>query len=82
MIATLKDSKARLSTLVDLASKGEEVVITVRGKPKARLCALAPPAPTALRAWARELREARTKWSRGVHDSSPEILDDIRSDRA
>ena len=43
MIATLKESKARLSELVRLAGAGEEVLITVRGKPQARLSAVRSP---------------------------------------
>jgi antitoxin (DNA-binding transcriptional repressor) of toxin-antitoxin stability system len=33
MIATLRESKARLSEFVQLASRGEDVLITVRGTP-------------------------------------------------
>ena len=44
MIATLSKSQAELPRLVELASQGEDVVITVEGKPKARLTrAEAPP---------------------------------------
>lgn len=37
MIATLSKSQAELPRLVEIASQGEDVVITVRGLPKARL---------------------------------------------
>ena len=37
MVRTLRESKARLSELVERASQGEDVLITVRGKVKARL---------------------------------------------
>jgi prevent-host-death family protein len=37
MISTLRDSKAHLSELVERASRGEDVLITVRGKVKAKL---------------------------------------------
>lgn len=37
MIKTLKESKAKLSELVERASRGEDVLITVRGEVKARL---------------------------------------------
>ena len=37
MIKTLRESKAKLSELVEQASRGEDVLITVRGKVKARL---------------------------------------------
>ena len=37
MITTLRESKAKLSELVQRASQGEDVLITVRGEVKARL---------------------------------------------
>ena len=85
MIATLRESKAHLSALVEKASRGEEVVITVRGKPKARLCPIATPAPLTKREeklWGMQLREARAKYSVGARDSSSGILDDLRGDRS
>ena len=85
MIATLKESKAKLSAMVERAAQGEEVIITVRGKPKARLCPIAsePPDPEGDRVrWGRLLREARSKYSIGVHDSAAAILDDLRGDRS
>lgn len=79
---TLRDSKARLSELVDLAARGEEVVITVRGKPKARLCPVDSEKRGGGAAWAGILREARATYSTGRHDSSGRILDELRGDRA
>ena len=38
MYKTLRESKATLSALVERACGGEEVVITVRGRPRVRLC--------------------------------------------
>lgn len=35
MTKTLRESKAKLSELVEVASRGEDVLITVRGKVKA-----------------------------------------------
>ena len=84
MIKTLKESKAILSSLVERASQGEEVIITVRGKPKARLCPLVEsPAETASdrHQWLSHLREARAKYSTGTHDTSTEILEQQRGDR-
>jgi prevent-host-death family protein len=40
---SLADAKARLSELVERAANGEEVVITRRGKPVARLIPERPP---------------------------------------
>lgn len=84
MIATLRESKAKLSALVELASHGEEVVITVRGKPKARLCPLAEAEPSEARKsikWARQLKEARNKYSTGIHSTTDDILKNLREDR-
>jgi prevent-host-death family protein len=53
----LRESKARLSELVDRASRGEDVLITVRGTVKARLTKVeASPAAFEGRAWASDLR--------------------------
>ncbi|MBS0325220.1 MAG: type II toxin-antitoxin system Phd/YefM family antitoxin [Proteobacteria bacterium] len=42
-IVNIYDAKTRLSSLVDLAAAGEDVVIGRNGKPVARITALAPP---------------------------------------
>lgn len=84
MIITLRESKAKLSALVDMAARGEEVVITVRGRPMARLCAVVSPSPRAKRghdSWRRRLCEARAAYSVGIHDTGAEILDELRGDR-
>jgi prevent-host-death family protein len=44
MKASVREFKARLSVYLRKASNGEEVVITSRGRPVARLLALAPAA--------------------------------------
>lgn len=85
MIKTLRESKAKLSELVELAAGGEEVIITVRGKPKARLCPIERSSPSERRdakAWGNELREARGAYSVGTHDTGEGILDDLRGDRS
>jgi prevent-host-death family protein len=57
MVKTLRESKAKLSELVQRASRGEDVLITVRGTVKARLTKVeASPAGFDGRAWVRELR--------------------------
>jgi prevent-host-death family protein len=43
MIATLRDSTTRLSELVQRAIRGQEILITVRGKPTARLLQTSEP---------------------------------------
>ena len=37
MIATAKDLRFKISLFFDILSKGEEITITYRGKPKAKL---------------------------------------------
>jgi prevent-host-death family protein len=41
MVTNLREAKGRLSELVQRAASGEDVVITVRGQPLARLTGLA-----------------------------------------
>lgn len=82
MIVTLRESKARLSALVALAAEGEEVVITVRGTPRARICPLGPaPAADGKDAWAERLAEVRAEYSVGAGTDSGPILDELRGDR-
>lgn len=84
MIATLRESKAKLSEFVArVAAYGEEIVITVRGKPMARLCPISPVSPhrkQGLAHWGESLREARAAYSIGTHDTGTEILDKLRGE--
>ena len=83
MIRTLRESKAKLSELVEKASRGEDVLITVRGKVKARLTRATPSGRTLDRsAWVRELQALQKKWSAGATRTPVEqILAEIREDR-
>ena len=88
MTTTLSQSQADLPRLVELASKGEDVLITVEGKPKARLTrADAVPsngsqAPVDMAAWARELEELRNRFATGKSGPTAEqILEEDRADR-
>ena len=68
MITTLDEGQADLRRLVELASRGEEVLITVDGKPKAKLTSAGAPSPAKARgmeAWAKELEELRRKYATG-----------------
>lgn len=59
MIKSLRESKAQLSELVERVSKGEEVLITVRGKVKARLVGVDDAlGASELGTWARELESS------------------------
>jgi prevent-host-death family protein len=88
MTATLSKSQAELPRLVEIASQGEDVVITVEGKPKARLTR----AETVVRPrelsreekeqWLAELAELRARCSTGKQGLTVEqILDETRADR-
>lgn len=83
MISTLRDSKARLSELVERASKGEDVLITVRGKIKARLTAAGTEMSAQDReAWLDRLKRLQERIGTGrTGKPIEEILDEIREDR-
>ena len=82
MIINLRESKARLSELVSKANAGEDIVITVRGEPRARIVSLqAEQEAPDMRAWADEL-EARLDGARAsAPESSRDILDGLRENR-
>ncbi len=81
MISNLRESKAKLSELVDLAASGEDVLITVRGKPKARLTGVKQLPKDDRAAWIKKLR-ALHKCYAPKKPGTPieEILDDLRED--
>jgi len=80
MIKTLRGSKARPA---ELASGGEDVLIGVRVKVKARLTGVpAAGYPSAGTDWARELRSLQRAYSTGRHNASTEqILAEDRESR-
>src|SRR6266498_5024002 len=87
MVATLKEGQQDLPRLVELASNGEDVVITVDGKPKAKLTrAESAPVPSVSPAereqWLKELQELREKYATGKQGLTVEqILEEDRADR-
>jgi prevent-host-death family protein len=83
MITNLKEAKAHLSQFVEAAANGEEVVITVRGKARARLCPVLEGESESDRAeWGSRLEEARAKYQlKGKPRDSQELWDDLRGDR-
>ncbi len=81
MIKTLRESKAKLSELIDIASKGEDVLITVRGKVKAKLTKAAPTHSQDMQAWAKELESLQIKYTRNNKVKSEDILQEMREDR-
>jgi prevent-host-death family protein len=84
MITNLREAKAHLSLLVQRAAGGEEVIITVRGKPAARLTGVASPATSAgdVRAWLSELADEAEAARCGELRSTPqEVWDGLRAER-
>ena len=82
MITTLRDGKAHLSELVERASRGEDVLITVRGKVKAKLTRVGVTFDAKDRkAWIRELRAIQRKYTVSQRTSTDTILAEVREDR-
>ena len=82
MIVNIRESKARLSELVSKANAGEDVVITVRGKPRARIVPLQSEHVTPdMRAWADELGARLQVDASPSPDSSNAIINQLREER-
>jgi prevent-host-death family protein len=83
MIRSLRESKAKLSELVETASRGEDVLISVRGRVKARLIAATGSSASPVgAAWARELRALQKAYTARVSRTGIQrILNDLREDR-
>jgi len=82
MITNLKSAKSRLSELVEKAAGGEEIWLTVRGNPKARICPLpADQSANQKMEWVRSIRESREKYGRqkGAPDSQS-LWDELRGE--
>ena len=83
MIATLKESKARLSEFVTKAANGEEIVITVHGKPRARLAAITSAGAPKMAGWVRQLRALQQACGTGSQPpDGAAVLRDLREERA
>jgi len=79
MITTLRESKTKVSALVALAQSGEEVIITMRGKPGARLSGIQPLPKAAISGWKKELEALHRKCGTGKRAvNSRAILNEIR----
>ena len=82
MITSLRETKTRLSELISLAEKGEDILITVRGKPKARLTAVAAQPSLDTLAWKKELLKIQKRSvSRKTATPTHKIINEIREDR-
>ena len=85
MVTNLREAKSQLSKLVQMASDGEEIVITVRGRPAARLTSIGPPHRTGPdhAEWAAELaRSAEAVRVSGPQNTSQAFWDELREDRS
>lgn len=79
MIVSVRESKARMSELLAKAGEGEEVIITVRGQPTARIVPIKKKAtPPDAKQWGEELRSrlAGAKWAPA--SSSVSIINGLR----
>lgn len=90
MTATLSKSQAELPRLVEIASQGEDVVITIDGKPKARLTRAdilpvnggSPRSPVDLTVRVKELASLRDTYRTGKAGLTvDQILEETRDDR-
>jgi prevent-host-death family protein len=85
MTATLRESQADLQRLVELASRGEDVVITVDGKPKAKLTSAGASFSTKspdMASWLKNLEELRQRYHTGKMGPTVEqILEEDRAER-
>ncbi len=83
MVKTLRESKAKLSELVERASRGEDVLITVRGRVKARLTGVqTAPSAQDRAVWVKQLRAFQKSIASGGGGLPiEEILDQDREDR-
>lgn len=84
MITNLREAKSNLSQLVQLAADGEDVVITVRGQPMARLTSAVPMGTRnhPRDAWAAELSAAAKAARVGPLAATPQrFWDELRQER-
>ena len=81
MIKSLRESKAKLSELVERASRGEDVLISVRGRIKARLTRAGGRSAKSNAEWIRELKALQKKYTKRVRGRSETILAELREDR-
>lgn len=80
MIVSVRESKARLSELLSKARQGEDVVITVRGKPSARIVSMdSKDARPDMKVWVRQI-ESRLDHQK-PSDSASDIVATLREER-
>ncbi len=80
MTASIREAKAKLSQLLDSAERGEEVIITSNGKPRARLV----PVPAQRRGgfdWDKIRRLAKKGRTGKRGPDATQIISELRADR-
>ena len=73
----LAEAKAQLSALLDAVAAGDEVVITRRGRPVARLVAEGPPNLPSAATWQQRLRQLHAEQS-PVPSSAVDLVRELR----
>jgi prevent-host-death family protein len=84
MMTNLRDAKSRFSELVKRAAEGEEILITVRGEPLAKLTGVSARCgrPEDRANWIVELADAAAREATGVQAKTPQTYwDETRSGR-
>ncbi len=82
MITSLRESKAKLSELVELANNGQDVLITVHGKIKAKLTAASDTEETDMQQWSDELKALQNQYATTQESATIEaLLEESREDR-
>ena len=82
MIATLRETKSKLSRLVARAAHGEEVIITVHGRPTARLTPMPRQKAGDRAAWLTELRDLHRRCGGAKTPAdSTSLISALREDR-
>jgi len=83
MVTNLREAKSRFSELVKLAAEGEDILITVRGEPMARLIGVGSREPRGDRKdWIAELTKAAELESPDGPVETPQAYwDETRSER-
>ena len=83
MVTNLREAKSSLSEYVKRASEGEEILITVRGEPKARLVAITPEPKKQMsrEEWIAQLTKAAEEGCVGTPKNTPQkVWDEMRAD--
>ena len=83
MVTNVRDAKSRFSELIKLAADGEDILITVRGEPMARLTGVGGGVRSGDRAaWIDELTAAAERETpNGSIATTQSYWDEIRSER-